>query len=140
MSRIEKTFDELRGRGERALVAYFTAGDPSLDVTERLIVEADERGADDAAEAARREDLNRLTHHRGDAGGLEGEVDARPRYPHHGLDRVLSGGIDGVGCAELLRQLKPLVDEIDSDDGGGADHPRRHDGAQANGTGAEDGQ
>ena len=46
MSRLEKTFDELRARGERALVTYFTAGDPSLDVTERLIVAADERGAD----------------------------------------------------------------------------------------------
>jgi tryptophan synthase alpha chain len=46
VSRLEKTFDELRGRGERALVAYFTAGDPSLEVTERLVMEADARGAD----------------------------------------------------------------------------------------------
>jgi tryptophan synthase alpha chain len=46
VSRLEKTFDELRARGERALVAYFTAGDPSLDVTERLLLEADARGAD----------------------------------------------------------------------------------------------
>ena len=46
MSRIDATFAALRERGERALVPYFTAGDPSLDVTERLIVEADRRGAD----------------------------------------------------------------------------------------------
>jgi tryptophan synthase alpha chain len=46
VSRIDKTFEELRARGERGLVAFFTAGDPSLDVTERLVVEADERGAD----------------------------------------------------------------------------------------------
>ncbi len=46
MSRIGATFAALRARGERALVPFFTAGDPSLDVTERLLVEADRRGAD----------------------------------------------------------------------------------------------
>jgi tryptophan synthase alpha chain len=46
MNRIDATFAALRARGERALVAFFTAGDPSVDVTERLIVEADRRGAD----------------------------------------------------------------------------------------------
>jgi tryptophan synthase alpha chain len=46
VSRVDATFAALRERGERALVTFFTAGDPSLDVTERLIVEADRRGAD----------------------------------------------------------------------------------------------
>jgi tryptophan synthase alpha chain len=46
MSRLDTTFAALRGRGERALVTFFMAGDPSLDVTERLVVEADRRGAD----------------------------------------------------------------------------------------------
>jgi tryptophan synthase alpha chain len=46
LSRIDATFQQLRGRGERALVAFFTAGDPSLGLTERLVVEADRRGAD----------------------------------------------------------------------------------------------
>ena len=46
MSRLDATFQRLRERDERALVTFFTAGDPSLDVTERLIVEADTRGAD----------------------------------------------------------------------------------------------
>jgi tryptophan synthase alpha chain len=46
MGRISATFAGLRDRGERALVTFFTAGDPSLDVTERLLVEADRRGAD----------------------------------------------------------------------------------------------
>jgi tryptophan synthase alpha chain len=45
-SRIGATFQALRDRGERALVPFFMAGDPSLDVTERLIVEVDRRGAD----------------------------------------------------------------------------------------------
>ena len=46
MSRLDATFARLRARGERALVAYFTAGDPSLAMTARLVVEAARRGAD----------------------------------------------------------------------------------------------
>jgi tryptophan synthase alpha chain len=44
--RIEETFARLRQRGERALVAYVMAGDPSLEDTRRLVVEAERRGAD----------------------------------------------------------------------------------------------
>ena len=46
MSRIDAVFAELRARHERALVPYFVAGDPSLEVTAQLIEEADARGAD----------------------------------------------------------------------------------------------
>src|SRR5207244_4270014 len=46
VSRLATTFDELRARGERALVAYFTAGDRSLAETQRLVLEAAARGAD----------------------------------------------------------------------------------------------
>jgi tryptophan synthase alpha chain len=45
-SRLDATFDRLRARGERALVAYVMAGDPSLADTERLVIEAERRGAD----------------------------------------------------------------------------------------------
>jgi tryptophan synthase alpha chain len=45
-SRLDETFTRLRARGERALVVYFTAGDPSLPDTHRLIVEAARQGAD----------------------------------------------------------------------------------------------
>jgi len=45
-SRLDATFTRLRSRGERALVVYFTAGDPSLADTRRLVVEAERRGAD----------------------------------------------------------------------------------------------
>lgn len=45
-SRLDVTFTALRARGERALVAYLTAGDPSLAMTGRLVVEAARRGAD----------------------------------------------------------------------------------------------
>jgi len=46
VSRLEATFTRLRARGERALVAYLMAGDPSLAETRRLVVEAERRGAD----------------------------------------------------------------------------------------------
>ncbi|HXH81866.1 MAG TPA: tryptophan synthase subunit alpha [Candidatus Tectomicrobia bacterium] len=46
MSRLDATFAALRARGERALVAYLTAGDPSLGDTRRLVLEAVRRGAD----------------------------------------------------------------------------------------------
>jgi tryptophan synthase alpha chain len=46
MSRIDEVFARLRAAGERALGPYFTAGDPSLDVTRRLVIEAARRGAD----------------------------------------------------------------------------------------------
>src|SRR5256885_402313 len=45
-SRLATVFAELRRRGERALVAYLTAGDPSLADTRRLVREAAARGAD----------------------------------------------------------------------------------------------
>lgn len=46
MGRIDETFARLRARGERALVPYFCAGDPSLEATGRLVEEAAARGAD----------------------------------------------------------------------------------------------
>jgi tryptophan synthase alpha chain len=46
VSRLDTTFARLRARGERALVAYVTAGDPSLADTRRLVIEAERRGAD----------------------------------------------------------------------------------------------
>jgi tryptophan synthase alpha chain len=44
--RLDETFARLRERGERALVVYVMAGDPSLSETRRLVVEAERRGAD----------------------------------------------------------------------------------------------
>jgi tryptophan synthase alpha chain len=46
MGRIEETFRRLRAEGGRALVPYFVAGDPSLEVTRALVEEAGARGAD----------------------------------------------------------------------------------------------
>jgi len=46
MSRLDATFARLRERGERALMPYFTAGDPSLAETRRLVAAAERAGAD----------------------------------------------------------------------------------------------
>jgi tryptophan synthase alpha chain len=46
VGRIETTFARLRAEGARALIPYFTAGDPSLEVTRSLVAEAAGRGAD----------------------------------------------------------------------------------------------
>lgn len=46
MSRFASLFERLRARGDRALGPFLTAGDPSLEVTARLAIEAERRGAD----------------------------------------------------------------------------------------------
>ncbi len=45
-TRIARRFDELAERGELGLVAYVTAGDPSLAATEEIVLRATEAGAD----------------------------------------------------------------------------------------------
>jgi tryptophan synthase alpha chain len=45
-SRLDATFAALRARRERALVPYFTVGDPSIAASRQLVVEAARRGAD----------------------------------------------------------------------------------------------
>ncbi|GFO61274.1 tryptophan synthase alpha chain [Geomonas silvestris] len=46
MSRIEKKFAELKGRGEKALVTFITAGDPDLATTEEVVLELERAGCD----------------------------------------------------------------------------------------------
>jgi tryptophan synthase alpha chain len=45
-TRISKRFAELRDSGELGIVAYITAGDPSLDATHRFVLALAEAGAD----------------------------------------------------------------------------------------------
>jgi tryptophan synthase alpha chain len=45
-TRISKRFAELRGAGELGIVAYITAGDPSLDATLKFVLALEEAGAD----------------------------------------------------------------------------------------------
>src|SRR6202046_4535467 len=44
--RISRKFRELAGKGELGLVAYITAGDPSLEATEEIVLAAAAAGAD----------------------------------------------------------------------------------------------
>jgi tryptophan synthase alpha chain len=46
MSRIEKTFEQLRSKGEKALIPYLMAGDPYLERTEELVLTLAQSGAD----------------------------------------------------------------------------------------------
>lgn len=46
MTRIADTFSRLKQTGEKAFIPFLTAGDPSIEITEELIVELDRAGAD----------------------------------------------------------------------------------------------
>ncbi|HJV65832.1 MAG TPA: tryptophan synthase subunit alpha [Geomonas sp.] len=46
MGRIADKFTELKGRGEKALVTFITAGDPDLATTEKAVLELERSGAD----------------------------------------------------------------------------------------------
>jgi len=45
-NRISETFDKLRARGQKALIPYIMAGDPSLTDTESLVLALEQAGAD----------------------------------------------------------------------------------------------
>ncbi len=45
-TRLDQTFTALKQKSEQALIAYVMAGDPSLQVTEDLVVELERAGAD----------------------------------------------------------------------------------------------
>jgi len=46
MGRVEKVFKEIKKEGRKALIPYIMSGDPSLDATERYVLELEEAGAD----------------------------------------------------------------------------------------------
>src|SRR6266705_2017357 len=46
LTRISRRFAELRAHGELGIVAYVTAGDPSLDATRTFVLALAEAGAD----------------------------------------------------------------------------------------------
>ena len=46
MGRIHSTFSQLRAKKQKALIPYIMAGDPSLEMTETLVLEIERAGAD----------------------------------------------------------------------------------------------
>ena len=45
MNRINKTFQRLKSQSKKALIPYIMAGDPSIEATERFVIELEEAGA-----------------------------------------------------------------------------------------------
>src|SRR5438105_8286109 len=46
MHRLETTFEHLKAKGEKALIAYLMAGDPTLEDTEDYVLQLAQAGAD----------------------------------------------------------------------------------------------
>ena len=46
MNRIEKKFQELKNKGEKALITYITCGDPKIELTEEFVYAKERAGAD----------------------------------------------------------------------------------------------
>ena len=46
MNRIDKTFDRLKKEEKKALITFITAGDPAIEITEKLVFAMEEAGAD----------------------------------------------------------------------------------------------
>jgi tryptophan synthase alpha chain len=45
-NRIDSCFEQLKARGEKALITFVTAGDPDLETTEKCVLEMFDKGAD----------------------------------------------------------------------------------------------
>lgn len=46
MNRIDAKFKELQSKGEKAFISFITSGDPTLDITEELVLELEKAGSD----------------------------------------------------------------------------------------------
>jgi tryptophan synthase alpha chain len=93
VSRLERAFQGLRARRERALIPYFTAGDPSLPATAALVVEAARRGADIVELGVPFSDPL-----------ADGPVIQRA------AQRALAGGTTLAGVLDLVREIRTRVD------------------------------
>jgi tryptophan synthase alpha chain len=95
--RIARRFRELAESGEMGLVAYITAGDPSLDASEKIVLAAAEAGADVI-----------------ELGVPFSDPVADGPTIQRASDRALRGGTTLVGVLELVKRLRahtevPLV-------------------------------
>jgi tryptophan synthase alpha chain len=95
--RIARRFRELSAAGELGLVAYITAGDPSLDATEKIVLAAAEAGADVI-----------------ELGVPFSDPVADGPTIQRASDRALRGGTTLAGVLELLKRIRsrtevPLV-------------------------------
>lgn len=93
MTRLSDRFALLRGRGERALLPFVTAGDPDIETTAAVVVAMAEAGAD----------VIEIGMPFSDPFG-EGPTIQRAS------ERALAGGIDLRKCLQLFARVRPLVD------------------------------
>jgi tryptophan synthase alpha chain len=91
--RIGRRFRELSSAGELGLVAYITAGDPSLEATERIVVAAAEAGADVI-----------------ELGVPFSDPVADGPTIQRASERAVRGGTTLAGVIELVRRLRTRTD------------------------------
>jgi tryptophan synthase alpha chain len=87
--RIAQRFRDLSARGELGIVAYVTAGDPSLDATEQIVLAAAESGADVI-----------------ELGVPFSDPVAEGPTIQRASDRALHAGTTLVGVIDLVRRLR----------------------------------
>lgn len=92
-SRIARRFDALREQGELGLVAYVTAGDPTLEASERIVLAMAEAGAEVI-----------------ELGVPFSDPIADGPTIQRASDRALRSGTTLVGVIELVRKLRARTD------------------------------
>jgi tryptophan synthase alpha chain len=92
-TRIARRFEELRRAGELGLVAYVTAGDPSLDATARIVLALAEAGTDVV-----------------ELGVPFSDPIADGPTIQRASERALRGGTTLAGVIELVRKLREKTD------------------------------
>lgn len=126
MSRIAKAFERLASERRKALGVYLTAGDPDLDTTVALVLEAARRGADFV-----------------ELGVPFSDPTADGPTIQRAAERAIRGGTTPAGCLDALRRIR-RESEVPvvlfgyynpffalGRDPGGAFHPERLAGAVA---------
>lgn len=89
MRRIESTFGRLSGSSRRLFIPYITAGDPSLEATEQIILELERGGADIIELGVPFSDPM-----------ADGPVIQRAS------ERALRNGVSARDCLDLVRQIR----------------------------------
>ena len=93
MTRIEARFKALRGDGRKGFIPYITAGDPSLETTEQIILELERSGADIIELGVPFSDPM-----------ADGPVIQRAS------DRALANHVSARDCLELVRRVRQQSD------------------------------
>lgn len=94
MNRIERKFSQLKGKNEKALIPFVTAGDPDLETTEKLVLAMFDAGADLI-----------------EIGVPFSDPIAEGPIIQKASKRALDGGVTLVKIFELVKKLRTQTDE-----------------------------